>query len=134
MAYGDLFRLSAHAVITDPDRRVLLLRASYGSRGWGLPGGALEPGETVEEALLRECREETGHEVRVRYLSGIYYHAAHNSHALIFRCSLPEGAVPALSPEHDEWRYHAVEELAPVQRRRVAECLDYSGRLRSARF
>jgi ADP-ribose pyrophosphatase YjhB (NUDIX family) len=39
---------------------------------WALPGGALEPGETVAEAAMRETLEETGIRVRVVGLVGIY--------------------------------------------------------------
>lgn len=134
MGFEDRFRLSVHAVVTDERERVLLLRATYADGAWGLPGGALEPGETVHEALLRECREELGCAVEVRYLSGVYFHSVHDSHALVFRCDLPPGAVPRLSPEHSEWRYFPLEELAPVQRTRVEDCLRFDGSARSRRF
>jgi len=41
------FRLSSHAVITNSADEVLLLKANYGDGSWGLPGGALEPSETI---------------------------------------------------------------------------------------
>lgn len=59
-------RPSCHAVIPDPagSRLLLIQRASEPYRGWwGLPGGAIELGETVEEALRREVQEETGLEI-----------------------------------------------------------------------
>ena len=83
MGFEDRFRLSAHAVITDAAERVLLLKADYGDQAWGLPGGGLEPGETLHEALSRECREELGCEVTVGYLSGVYYHSTLDAHAAI---------------------------------------------------
>ena len=52
------------------DRRVLLCRKKHTTSLLILPGGKLEPGETAEECLRRECREELG-EVEVsnlRYL------------------------------------------------------------------
>lgn len=134
MAFEDWFRMSVHAVITDPLDRVLLLRATYGEGAWGLPGGALEPGETVHEALARECREELGTEVEIGYLSGVYLHSSVSSHALIFRCGLADGAEIRLSGEHAEWRYFTREELAPVQRLRVEDCLEFGGVARSRRF
>lgn len=134
MSFDDWFRLSVHAVITGADGRVLLLKATYADEGWGLPGGALDPGETIHEGLQRECREELGSPVDVLYLSGVYAHASVRSHAFIFRCTLPEGAEIRLSREHSEYRYFAPDALPPVQRRRVAECIGFRGQVRSARF
>lgn len=54
-------RPSCHAAIVAGDRLVLIQRAHEPFKGWwGLPGGAVELGETVKEALEREVREETG--------------------------------------------------------------------------
>lgn len=50
---------------------VLLQRRSDSGR-WGLPGGAIEPGESICDAAVREIREETGLEVVVERLIGIY--------------------------------------------------------------
>lgn len=134
MAFEDQFRLSSHAVITDENGRVLLLKQTYGDQRWGLPGGALEPGETIHEALYRECIEELGINVEISYLSGVYYHSAVNSHAFIFRCHLPSGANIVLSEEHSEYRYCPLDELSAVQRLRVKECMDFNGVVFSAKF
>lgn len=49
----------ARVVIEDPQGRILLqLRSDF--RLWGLPGGSAEPGETLEQVVLREAFEETG--------------------------------------------------------------------------
>jgi ADP-ribose pyrophosphatase YjhB (NUDIX family) len=50
---------------------VLLQRRSDNGL-WGLPGGAVEPGESISEAVAREVREETGLEVRPIRLIGVY--------------------------------------------------------------
>lgn len=134
MGFEDRFRMSVHAVITDEHERVLLLRATYADRAWGLSGGALDRNETVHETLLRECQEELGCAVGVQYLSGVYCPSAVESHALIFRCTLPEGAEIRLSSEHSEWRYFEVKELSTVQRQRVEDCLRFDGNARSRRF
>lgn len=75
MAFDDRFRISSHAVILNAQGEVLLLQASYGKQAWGLPGGALEPGETIHQALQRECLEELGVAVQIDCLTGVYYHA-----------------------------------------------------------
>jgi 8-oxo-dGTP diphosphatase len=134
VSFDDWYRLSVHAVITDPEGAVLLLKATYGERAWGLPGGALDPGETIHEGLVRECAEELGCDVEILYLSGVYSHSAVRSHAFIFRCALPGAEEIRLSAEHSESRYFQPDELPPVQRRRVRDCVDFDGHVRSARF
>lgn len=134
MAYNDQYRLSSHAVITDEQGRVLLLKATYGALSWGLPGGAVDAGETIHECLVRECTEELNIDVLIHYLTGVYFHSAHNSHAFIFRCALAQGATIRLSDEHSEYRFTPLTELSAVQRRRVEDCLNYQGVVVSGKF
>lgn len=58
--------------VVDRERRVLLQQRADPSRPWGLPGGAMELGETPELAAVRETKEETGLEVRLLHLLGVY--------------------------------------------------------------
>lgn len=135
MSFDDTFRLSSHAVITDSQQRVLLLKSTYGEKSWGLPGGALDKGETIHQALHRECLEELGCMVDIEYLSGVYYHQAYNSQVFIFKClfaSLP--AEIKISSEHSEFKYLEMSTLSTVQRRRVSDCLNFSGKVVSAKF
>jgi 8-oxo-dGTP pyrophosphatase MutT (NUDIX family) len=64
-------RSSVSAVVLDRRGRVLLQQRSDGGQ-WGLPGGSVEVGESVTEAVKREVFEETGLRVSVRRLVGVY--------------------------------------------------------------
>ena len=54
---------TAGALIQDPEGRILLLRSHKFNDLYTIPGGHIELGETAEEALRREVKEETGLEV-----------------------------------------------------------------------
>jgi ADP-ribose pyrophosphatase YjhB (NUDIX family) len=64
-------RPGVSAVIFDGRGRLLLQQRSDGGQ-WGLPGGSVEIGESVHDAVIREVREETGLEVTVLRLVGVY--------------------------------------------------------------
>jgi 8-oxo-dGTP pyrophosphatase MutT (NUDIX family) len=66
--------LGVRAVVLDGDGRVFLIKHSY-SEGWQLPGGGVEAGETLLEALARELAEEGNIELTgPPVLHGIYFH------------------------------------------------------------
>jgi 8-oxo-dGTP diphosphatase len=81
-------------VIFDRHGRVLLVRHSYGRRGWELPGGGRRPKESLEQAVLREVREEVGVAAVAAELRAIYYEPGYDQHHFAFLCRLPDGLVP----------------------------------------
>lgn len=60
------------AVIEDPAGRVLLCQQSQGHHLWGLPGGRIRNQESPIHAVVRDIREETGNDIEVLDLIGLY--------------------------------------------------------------
>jgi 8-oxo-dGTP diphosphatase len=81
---------------------------------WEFPGGKVEPGETDQEALARECDEELGVRVEVGERVGPDVPLAHGRAVLrVFRVSLLDGGVPQ-ALEHSAMRWLAPDELNSV--------------------
>lgn len=134
MSFHDFYRMSSHAVICNAQNEVLLLKATYADCAWGLPGGALDMGETIHAALIRECQEEIGCDIQIDYLSGVYFHSTVTSHAFIFKCTLPENTEIQLSEEHSMYRWFNIADLSPVQKIRIEDCLNFQGTVQSRTF
>ena len=107
-AFGGLYHdligsrspLGAAAVILDADDRVFLVQHSYGRRNWELPGGGRKANESMEQTVHRELREETGVEVVIERLSGVYYQPHIDHHHFVFLCHVTPGSqASANSPE-----------------------------------
>jgi 8-oxo-dGTP diphosphatase len=83
-------------VVIDDGRALLIRRGSEPLRGeWSIPGGTLELGETLQEGVARELREETGIEVRVLDLIEVFDR--------VFRENAPAG-----TRENQRPRFHFV--------------------------
>jgi len=65
-------RLGCSAVLFDEKRQTVLLTRRADNGQWCLPGGMIDPGESVTEGCQREVLEETGLRVRVLRLTGVY--------------------------------------------------------------
>jgi 8-oxo-dGTP diphosphatase len=72
---------TAIAIIEFPNNKILLIkRGTSVFRGyWALPGGKVEDGETVEEAVVREVKEETGLKVEIMRKIGEYHYSGTNN-------------------------------------------------------
>lgn len=70
-------KVGAGVVVSDAAGRILLVRRNHEPRmgRWAFPSGFVDAGEVVEDAAVREVREETGVEVRLDDLLGVYSEA-----------------------------------------------------------
>ena len=66
------------------DDAILLVKQNYGKRYWSLPGGVVEPGESVDQAAIREVKEETGLEIRDKRVVGLYSKPGEDALAITF--------------------------------------------------
>ena len=64
--------LGVFAAITDEEGRILCVRMNYATRAWTTPGGRVEFGESPIDTLKREVLEESGLDVVVEELVGVY--------------------------------------------------------------
>lgn len=84
--------LGVRVIAFDETGRVFLVRHTYVA-GWHLPGGGVDPGETVEEAVRRELREEGHLDLpQPPALLSVHFNdtASRRDHVFLYRC---EGAV-----------------------------------------
>jgi len=126
----DLIQLNfAAAAIADGERVLLQRRADHDA--WGFPGGAIELGESAEEAAIREVREETGLIVRVTGLLGVYtkYEQVYpNGDAaqpitVFFRCTRVGGHLRVDGGETRALRYFGPQELPELFSRQHRDAL-----------
>ena len=116
-------RLGCSAAIFDNAGRVLLTKRTDNGQ-WCLPGGGVDSGESVAEAVIREVFEETGLNVRVKRLVGVYSHSDQlvvykdGNKAFIvaihFEVELIGGEL-GLSNETTDFGYFTVDEMETMQ-------------------
>ncbi len=118
------FRIAVSALIFQEGNVLLALRRDID--WWNLPGGGMEVGETVEEAVCREVWEETGLEVEVEFLVGVYSKPQKQEVVLTFQCRTVAGKLTA-TEESSDCRFFAPAALPintlPKHRQRIEDAL-----------
>ena len=103
------------AIIQSPEGKVFATQRGYGEwkDWWEFPGGKIEHGETPEEALVREIREELAADIDVGKMLCTVEYDYTNFHLTMqcFRCSLLSGMALL---EHEDARWLSPEELDSV--------------------
>ncbi|GEA89730.1 NUDIX hydrolase [Cellulomonas cellasea] len=128
---------SVVAIVTDDEGRVLLIHKTDNDL-WALPGGGHEIGESIADTVVREVKEETGYDVAVERVTGLYTDPRHvmayddgevrQQFSIAFRARLL-GGEPAISSESKAVEWVGEEaishlELHPSMRLRIEHALD----------
>ena len=114
--------VGSSAVVVDAEGRILLQRRSD-SGNWALPGGAMDIGETFAQSVVREVKEETGFDVRIERIVGIYSDPGHvfayddgevrQEFNICLACTIVGGEL-AISNESTDVRFVALNEVAAL--------------------
>ncbi len=101
------------ALIREGDKFMICRRPAHKARGllWEFPGGKVEPGETHQEALVRECREELDVEIGVY---DVYFDVVHEYPDILIHLTLFNAEITAGEPrllEHSEIRWITAAEI-----------------------
>lgn len=104
------------AVILDAQRRLFATQRGYGAQkdGWEIPGGKIEAGETPQQALVREIKEELDADIAVGELMATVEHDYPAFHLTMhcYVCRLTSAALTL--KEHEAARWLTVDELDDV--------------------
>jgi 8-oxo-dGTP pyrophosphatase MutT (NUDIX family) len=113
------FYVGVHGIIASRGRMLVLKRApgaGYRPGTWDLPGGHLALGESFEDCLLREVREETQLDVAIDRLLGLHSMVPEPYMQAIYSCRLTVFQSVKLQPdEHIERRWVTLDELASLE-------------------
>jgi len=124
------------AVVPDAAGRILLQRRADNGQ-WALPGGGMDLGETFGDSVVREVREETGFEVTIKRIVGVYSDPGHvfaydsgeirQQFSICCACAIVGGEL-AVSAESTAVDFFTPDELAalhmhPTHRLRIADYL-----------
>lgn len=101
------------AAIIQKENKILATKRGYGEfiNMWEFPGGKIEPGETKEQALVREIKEELNIEISVDNFALDIEYQYPNFYLFMscFMCSIKEGSIELL--EHNDGKWITKEEL-----------------------
>ncbi len=119
--------VSVAGLVKNDDNQVLLIKSP--DRGWEYPGGVVEFGESLEAALIREIKEESGVDIEIIGFVGLGKNIERNILNIDFVCKYVSGGL-ATSDESLEVRWFSMEEAvniveAPLTKKRLVQMLSH---------
>lgn len=118
--------LSAAAIVLNEKGEILLIKGP--ERGWEMPGGQVEEGESLKEAAVREVREETGIEIEVLSFCGVFQNVKDSICNTLFLAK-PIGGKETTSAESLEVGFYPIAQALEMVtwknfRERIEYCLN----------
>ncbi|EEL89674.1 Mutator mutT protein (7,8-dihydro-8-oxoguanine-triphosphatase) [Bacillus cereus AH1272] len=96
--------------LTNEKNEVLLTRVHWRADTWEMPGGQVEEGEALDQAVCREIKEETGLTVKPIGITGVYYNASMHILAVVFKLAYVSGDIKIQPEEIQEAKFIALNE------------------------
>ncbi|MFC4409676.1 NUDIX hydrolase [Chungangia koreensis] len=90
--------VAVSALVTNENGEVLLVKTHWRSDTWESPGGQVEEGEGLDQAVIREVLEETGITIRPIGVTGVYYNATRHILSVVFKAKVVSGEL-SIQPE-----------------------------------
>jgi ADP-ribose pyrophosphatase YjhB (NUDIX family) len=119
IGHRPILMLGAVTLVLNEEKHLLMMRRTD-SNLWGIPGGAVELGEVIEEAAKRETREETNLEINEMSLFGVFsgpelYYKYPNGDevynvSIVYLAQDWRGEIK-LNDEHSQWNWFAADNL-----------------------
>lgn len=125
------FKQAAFAIILNGANEILLChRTDYDL--WNMPGGKVESSESPWDAVIREVREETGFDVEVVKLAGVYSKPQNDEVVFSFLCKIVGGEFK-YNEEADQIKYFSLDDIpentSPRQVERIKDYFDNPNQL-----
>ncbi|MBM7693841.1 8-oxo-dGTP diphosphatase [Peribacillus deserti] len=80
-------------LVTNDNGEVLVVQSIDRLDTWELPGGQVQEGEPLDQAVIRECLEETGILIKPVGITGVYYNSSYDVLSVVFRCEYISGEI-----------------------------------------
>lgn len=117
--------VSAAAIVINDQNEILLIRGP--ERGWEMPGGQVEEGESLHMAAIREVKEESGVDIEIIRFCGLFQNVEASIVNTLFLAK-PVGGQPIATDESLETGYFPIEEALEMVtwrnfRQRIEFCL-----------
>lgn len=107
--------IAVSAFITNDRNEILLVKVQWRKDTWEMPGGQVEVGEALDDAVTREVLEETGLIIEPVGITGVYYNTTKHILSVVFKARYIGGEIKIQPEEISEAKFLAINDENIVQ-------------------